>query len=183
MKLEVIRCIADELNDPTYGVNAVLPTIPRDSGDEQPPQIYAVYDETRHGWLARGELPKEMKDSAKNPFLVVMMLGDLSYGGRSRPTSEQTKVVRADFQVTVQYVTNASLTQRGEQDGIYTGRAIRGVLNRLFSPDRASARQRNGVQLEVLKDITALNVFETVEDNTIIGSIVVLNGTAHETSL
>lgn len=182
MKLEILRMIADELRDPTHGVNALLPTVPRDAADPQPPLLKNVYDETRTGWLARGELPEELRVVAENPFLVVTMLGDLDVGGRSRPSEHAGGLVRATFRVTVQYVTHEALTELGEQDGLYTGRAVRSVLQTLFGPSRAAARARNGVQMEVLQNITELNVFDSVEDKTVIGNIVVLTGTARETS-
>lgn len=182
MKLEILRIIADELADGTHGVNALLSTVPRDAGDPEPPALHAIYDETRKGWLARGELPEELKAATENPFLVVTMLGDLDFGGRSRPSNDAGGLVRATFRVTVQYVTHQAFTERGEQDGLYTGRAVRSVLQQLFSPARAAARERNGVQLEVLQNITELNVFETIEDRTVIANIVVLTGTARETS-
>lgn len=182
MKLEVLRAIADELTDPVFGVNALLPLVPRDDGDAEPPAIVGIYEESRTGWVASGEVPKAMRAAEQCPFLVVTIPGDVNYGGRSRPTNAAIAVKLDGLPVTVQYVTHDSLTERGQQNALYTMRAVRSVIQRFASSERASARQRNGVQLEVLQSVLELEGFEPIDDKVSVSGIVATTWTVRETS-
>ena len=76
MILETVRILADWLDDPTYGVNALASSVPRDTGVDQFPRV-RVYDSTRDGRVTRGQIP----DVDNLPALVVRDLARRNSGG------------------------------------------------------------------------------------------------------
>lgn len=54
MVIETIRLTTSAFEHPTYGVNALLPTIPRAAGDAEPPALVGVIDPTMSEHAARG---------------------------------------------------------------------------------------------------------------------------------
>lgn len=183
MRGETIRMIADELADATYGVNAVLPDVPRDTTDPQPPDIKAVYDASRHGWVRRGEIPDEMRAPVKCPFLVVTLPGEIDYGAQGRPTNAGGNAILAELSATIQYVTFESDTEDASLAGQITLRAARGVIQRLARPERATARRRNQVQLEKLEKVFGLDDVAPIEDKMVIAGLVVTTWSVREQSI
>ena len=55
---ELVRMVADWLEDGTNGVNAQLDLVPRDNGDDQPADVVIV-DETRDARPGRGRVPQD----------------------------------------------------------------------------------------------------------------------------
>lgn len=72
-----LQWLVGVLTDPATGVNAQLPDVPRDEGQDAPPAV-AVFSELDPAcdWVARGEIPQDvLKDEAGNPrsILIVRM--------------------------------------------------------------------------------------------------------------
>lgn len=159
MRLEVVRMVADWLIDAAgnnLGINAFIPKVPVDVGDEPPDLIpafdsadypatkIAVFDESRH------QIVLERKEPPKTPALYVTSQGVVSLTGEPWPNGQVRETV-APLKIVVRYLTaNANLVN-GLRDGEYTLRAVARSL-RALSENNAiadAARERNGIQLIV----------------------------------
>ncbi len=68
MIVAAVRQVADWLVDATTGVNALLPSIPHDPSEVDPPAV-TVWDATRFSWVASGNVPRDRTGAL--PLLLV----------------------------------------------------------------------------------------------------------------
>ena len=123
MEVEAIRLIADQLADPTNGVNALLAGVPRYAGHTLPPNV-TIYNEIERAELARRAVAKDA--ALTYPALFVYEHGDASIEGHVQ-TDEQD----CSIDVAICYAVKKSDTAKGSQDARYTMRAVRRSLVRL----------------------------------------------------
>jgi hypothetical protein len=159
---EIVRIVADWLEDATNGVNAQLDLVPRDNGDTQPADV-AIMDETRDPRAGRGRVPD---DSA--PVITVALQG----------MTHLTEVITDDgylaAEVVVQYAAKNVETWKAKRDGNYVLRAAAWSLRRLRRADVSHAgRTRNSVALITVDPIRFDPWFERVDDTLVIGTLTV----------
>lgn len=168
MHLEAVRIVADALADATIGVSAIVASVPRDAGDAAPPAIAGIYDDSRTGWVARGELPP----STALPALVVTLASpQLQYAGAPLPTRDARHQRETEITVGVHLLLRDTDTQAATEAALYLLRAIRGVVDVLAQPAHAARRTRNGVRLEQLTDLTQVRLWEPVQDTVLAGVV------------
>ena len=158
MITETVRIIADWLADGTNGVNALLPSVPREGGITQAANV-TVYDETRHPEVARGQVPDT------TPCLIVTTL--------STPVDQQSPNVApfpADSSVSIgiRYATKASNTANATNDMAQFARAIPKSLRNLWLTTAGqTARVRNSVCLYEMRDYR-IEFYQTNDDVTVL---------------
>lgn len=176
MRLELVRITADWLKDTTYGVNAKIPGVERDAGDAVPPLIadwtpesgpatIAVFDETRHDWVARKQAPPA------RPALYVMAEGGVDLAGEVgtyiRDTTRPAVVI-------IRYVSDKADRAVQITDAEYTLRAVVRSLRELMRNANVAARTRNNVAIELMQDpVTLAPVIEAVGEYRVTGAVVV----------
>jgi hypothetical protein len=159
---ELVRIVADWLEDATYGVNAQLDLVPRDNGDAQPADV-TIVDETRDNRPARGRVPE-----GDGPVVTVAMQG----------LTHMTETVMEDgylaADIVVQYAAKNVDAWKAKRDGNYTLRAVAWSLRRLRRTDaNAAARVRNSVAVIALDPVRFDPWFERVEDTLVVGTLTV----------
>lgn len=170
MRLEAVRIVADWLKDPTNGVNALLPGVLRDIGDDLPPllaegpdDLAAVYDVTRHEWV------RKRQDPPARPCLYITTEGSFDLHGEEMVgtyVDTKTSVI-----VIVRYLAARSNTEKGTTDGEYTIRAIRQSIKRLMQQGNDPARTRNGIAVFNWARCTYYPVTETIGEHMVSGAV------------
>lgn len=177
MILETVRILADWLADPTYGLNAVRPSVPKDTDVTDFPTVQ-VFDSTRDGRVTRGGVPN--LEPADFPCVLV--------SPADQPIEDTNPTVApwpSDTTVTVlvRYATRVVDAAKGERDASQTLRAVRRCIRRLIldgrtvllpgqtSPD--SACRRADVQLISVERLQAATLYESTEDATVTGGVLV----------
>lgn len=160
MRLEIVRAVADWLIDKGgagFGVNAYIPTVPIDTGDNRPDTIagfsssdfpnttIGVFD-PRHPWVAEGKEPPVY------PALYVMAQGRLLLEGAPNPSGQIRRTLGSGAEITIRYVTQNTDKAAAMQAGEYTLRAVVRSLRQLDSNDNQAARTRNGIYMELSMD-------------------------------
>lgn len=167
--LEVIRIVADWLANPTYGVNAVLPSLPRGVGEAAPPAVAAILDETRDGPTALDLPPDPDAYPERYPALLVRTL---------RPTdiapSQVTLIALGDCSILIQYAGLEVESERGIEAMYRTlYRAVPKSLAYLLQTTAGEvARLRHDVQIIGHEATTHLDKFATVESRYLAGALV-----------
>lgn len=146
MHLELVRIVADWLRDPTEGVNALLPGIPREPDDPMAPTAVAIEDETTQLDPATRRQHQELADPAE-PW-PVPVLSVLSSSGATSDDDQPTAGVVVDAHATILicYFTAEPDAARAVRYSSYTLRATMQSLRRLLNAPQAR-RERNGVAL------------------------------------
>lgn len=144
MRAEAILYVAGRLGDPVDGVNALLATVPIESGWSTPPAV-TVVDAVTYPWVARGILDRtKIKDG---PWLLVGANSEIA--GAARPEDTPTRPV---IDVVVRYACAGSDTATMKDLTRYESVTMRAVLRSLLSAWNATAAEdfvsRNGVELE-----------------------------------
>jgi hypothetical protein len=117
--LEVCRIVAAWLEDVTTGVNALLPSVPRNGADTQPANV-TVFDEATDALVAAGRLPDTF------PALVVHVTA-------VRWAEEQQvagPVRDGEADVLIRYQVQDVETAAAQADSSYTLRAVERCLRR-----------------------------------------------------
>lgn len=159
---ELIRIVADWLEDGTNGVNAQLALVPRDGGDPQPGNV-TILDETRDNRPARGRVPED-----GTPVVTVAMQG----------ATHLTETVTDDgflaAELVIQYAAKNLDAWKAKRDGNTTLRAVAWSLRKLRRTDgNAAARLRNSVALIGIDPVRFDPWFERVEDTLVVGTLTV----------
>ena len=159
---ELVRLVADWLEDTTYGVNAQLALVPRDGGDAQPTSVVIV-DETRDPRPGRGRVPQD-----DTPVVTVAL----------QAMTHLTETITDDGylsgEVIVQYAAKNVEAWKAKRDGNYVLRAVAWSLRRLRRMDaNAAGRLRNNVALIGIDPIRFEPWFERVDDTLIVGTVTV----------
>lgn len=165
MILETVRIIADWLGDATYGVNAVRLTVPKDAGVADFPAV-TILDSTRSGLVARGGVPNLA--SSQFPALLV--------SPSDQPIEQTGAVIRpwppdATITVLIRYATQDLDTARAERDASQTIRAVWRAIGSCITTN--PNRVRAGVQLIGIRSVQAATLYESTEDATITGGVLV----------
>lgn len=165
MELETVRIFADWLQDPTNGVNALLPTTPRDAGDVQPPAFPngSICDSTRHGWVARRAFGHDTP--ATLPALAVFAESIIMDG------DVETVLRDAQGQLIIGYCMNKSATEQGTRDALYTLRTVIRSIRQLEQPANADSRLRNSVRLIAIERITQKILFTPWGDGLLVAGV------------
>lgn len=148
MLVEVPDLVAEWLRHPQYGVNALLPSVPRNGLDREPPPLRCVLAETRSGDVARGTFPN---DPLAYPLLAVWIPREVAIS----TTVRQGKWDVPSLPVRIAYAVRAVDSERGLTDAGYT---IRAILRSLWAFEDGSnttavaARRRNSITIQGLSD-------------------------------
>lgn len=168
MRVEVVDCIGEWLQDATYGVNNLLSAVPRKSGDAAPPNVVSFLLDTRSLEAALARLPI---DVAGYPALLIGMDGkaeiDVSIRGNAWDS--------LDFPLAIAYGVREVQAEVGVRDAGYTFRAVMRSLWKLFDPGlTAAATARNNVHTNssiAIQSLTKMAIDDTVAE---LGDAVVL---------
>lgn len=166
MELEVIRMVAAALAHDTIGVNAKLPGVPRDVGDEQPSDV-TIADSTRDGWVARRKVASG--SNAVLPAIAVSVFRPAELDG------EIGTIIRdGTFDVLLEHVVRNSDTALATQDGLYRMRAAMRTLGEFHKPIYASTlRTRNGVLLLACTKLHEVSTWSEREDAVVTAALIV----------
>lgn len=170
MSNEAVRLTADWLARGDEGINAVLALVPRFGGDSAPANIAGVYDRARHGWVARGRVPRSGDNPPALPLALVMP-GEITQDASVKTSAEGYKVVDGVSEVIVQVVVDNDDTDAGATALSYYLRAVRGSLLNFALPAHASARTANGVQLVQLTKLADHQPPAPAEDSRLTGAV------------
>lgn len=157
---EVVRIPAAWWQDPVYGVNAKLATVPR--GADPLPTSVSFADETTNGEVARGFLPENIR-----PILTT----EIYRWVRIMPHVEQGVLRDAQVQLLVRYGDQEAQSQVGKRDAHYVMRALLMSVAELMQDTNAAARILNSVMLYALVDITPATIYAPEADRDITGGI------------
>lgn len=167
MILETTRIIADWLSDPTYGINAVRTSVPKDTGVSDFPAV-TVLDSTRDGRVARGGVPN--LEPCEFPCVLVTPAdqpGTMQRAG-IKPGGYMTMTVL------IRYATREIDTAHAERDASQTLKCIVRQLPLLFRVAGNEAyRARAEVQLHALEDLSIATLYESTNDTTVTGGVLV----------
>jgi hypothetical protein len=145
VSFEVPVILAEWLKDATYGVNAVLASVPRDGGDPLPPTV-TIRDTIRDGWIARAEITKEKL--AGGPVLGVFQSGEATYPfGQAQFQVNGGKSIQGTGSWLLLYMQRESDSALAASNARYTLRAAFNSLILLEDPKSAAARERNRAEI------------------------------------
>lgn len=139
MILQTIERVATWLGNGTYGVNPLLPGVPRLGTDPVPPAVVAILDERQHQSAARGQVSRDQQ----YPVLLVMLAEDVEFDIRL----EQGVRDAPSLPLVIAYAVQESASNVGSQAAFYTMVAVEQSLRQLFygggtAADRASGAVR-----------------------------------------
>jgi len=168
MILETVRILADWLADPTYGINAVRASVPKDAGVADFPAV-TILDSTRDGRIGRGGVPN--LTAAEFPALLV--------SPSDQPVDQQAPGVRpfapdATITVLIRYATNVLDTAVAERDASQTIKAIWWQMAQLdvtAAGELAKDRTASKVQLLYLQSMQAATLYEAANDTIVTGGV------------
>lgn len=160
MSLEAVRIVANGIAANLAAFNELLGIVPRD-GDDAPAAITAVYDRTRHGWVARNEIARQGTDGVVAPFLVVTVPEPDAFDPPARLTPAGAFRLEGRASVSVQYVASRARTELAATEASYTLRALRGWLYAFArAPAPQASRTLNGVTLVQLLTMRQVDLFD-----------------------
>lgn len=172
MILETVRIIADWLSNPTYGINAVRTSVPKDTGVTTAP-VVTILDSTRDGRVARGGMPSLL--AAEYPALLVTPADS--------PVDQTNPAVQpfppdATVTVLVRYVCSVLDTAQAERDTSQTIKALWWQIPQLMltsagATARGDGTPRAGVQLYQITNMQAASLYEAAEDTIVTGGVLV----------
>jgi hypothetical protein len=166
MRNEIIRMWADWLGDGTNGVNAQIADVPRDAGDDAPPDLVAILDETTSGAAARGRVSKEQA----TPVLMVTLHDRFTVGPVEQGAYRDARNVKVALSLVVQ----ESQTEKGLQEVNYLLRATERCVVAFFDNDNGSARTRNSVQIvHESYEVDEVPAYAEAGDAVIAGALIV----------
>lgn len=144
MIVEANDLVAAWLSDATDGVNALLPTTPRKSGDAQPDDVATIDSEMRDDDIAREDLPSTLPAIAVSVDAVPTIAGQVQVASRDGQVRLRIRIATA----------NAN-TAAGKRDLGYTLRTVVRSLSRLFDCDANDARRTlRSIYLESCEEMT-----------------------------
>jgi len=165
MIIDVIRELVDWLADPATGVNALLPHVPRDAGDEAPPAV-RICDETRHAWVARGRVDASVLRDG--PVLLVHLAGEIS--AELMPDRQPDG---STVDVAIRYAARGAGTDALMRDAHQTHRCAQRVIAARFPGYTGPFPARNGVTLSVPGALQYVPLFTPLEDSVVVGALLV----------
>lgn len=163
MWLEPVRMVADWLEHPVYGVNAILATVPIEAGDAAPPPVQDVRDETRDDDVAGDRLPTGVSPVlAVTAYTLDAITGQVSQGQRDfRPT------------ILVRFGIREPRKARANTVASYIYRAAVRSLHALHENANVAARTRNGIHVYDCAEMRIIPALQPLEGSTASGGIIV----------
>lgn len=158
MSLEAVRIVADSISSQLAAFNALVAGVPRATGEDAPGAVLAVYDRTRHGWVARNEAPRAALSIAL-PALVVTIPEPDDTEPSSRRVPEGARIAYGTVSVAVQYLAYSASTEVALAASSRTLRAVRGWLIALAESNIAN-RTLHGVQLVDLQRLRQVELYD-----------------------
>jgi hypothetical protein len=164
MIVDAIRALVAWLEDPATGVNAQLPAVPRDAGDAAPPSV-RVFDETRHPWVARGQVDRgALRDG---PILLVHVAEELAL--ETLPGAEAGEAV---VSVAVRYAAKGAGGEALAADAYQTHRCVHRAIAAQFE-SAITTHVRNGVRLSAPNPVQYVPLVTPLEDSVVVGASIV----------
>jgi hypothetical protein len=160
--VECCRVVCDWLNDPVNGVNALLPATPVDAGDSVPANLASIVDATRDFLAARGRLPANLPGIAIVPLPIENLSPHIT-----------TTDAEADVHLAIRLGMTKTQADQGFRDSSYYLRTILRSLRRLNANFDHSKLTRNGIYLEGASEMSAIQLFDPIEDTVITGAILI----------
>lgn len=162
-----VRILANRLDDPDEGINAVLlgSDLPIDDGDELPGTV-RVYNELDHGWVGRRKIQQpEDETIGKVEFPCVLVYMDpLNDPAGIAADGEDGRFINGTVPLLAVILIQNADTEVGVQHGMYLLRALRGVVHRFNDPAVLAERTRCGTQLLIATSMQQGNVTAFNED-------------------
>ncbi len=134
MNVEGVKLIADWLGDATWGVNTLLPTVPRYTGHDQPPDVAAIENEFDHDSVALRSVP----ESLTGPRIWVFQFDQILL-----EAGVTTEFRAGEMPTVIGYIHQKSETAKGLRDASYTLRAIEWSLAALQRQGSATRTANN----------------------------------------
>ena len=154
MELETTRLLTAALQDPVYGVNALLAGVPLSPPDQAKadavPPTFAVPNVAAIVNDVEDELVANEQEPAESPALIVLVhsTGDMTLLDRQGVQWETKGLV-----VGIAYAIRDVEPVLGRRYGLYTLRAARMGLVRFFAAARADRTLRRENSIEVLEPV------------------------------
>lgn len=145
-----VRILADRLADDSEGINAVAAYVPRFTGDQLPPTL-TVYDELRHPWVARRQVPRADSEIGFPCAIVFMQSLDDPAGVAAEGSDGAFST--ATLTLCVQVVMQSPETDELVRAGSYLMRAIRGTLKRFDHPSITMDDEREACATRLLPSL------------------------------
>lgn len=162
-----VRMLAERLDDPDEGINAVLlgSDLPIDDGDEVPGTV-RVYNELDHPFVARRKIQQpEDETIAKVEFPCVVVFKDtLGDPAGVAKDSSDARYTEGSVPIFAVLLMQEADTHIGVRHGMYLLRAMRGVVHRFNDPAVLAERTRCGTQLMLATSVQEGNVTAFNED-------------------
>ncbi len=168
MHVQVTRMVTAWLEHDTYGVNALLPVIPRlkldGSEDPEPPEV-SVFNDVDFTVVesAVGIVPPS------TPSIVVVSDGTSRDVESGQPVKPGHKL--EDWLVAVGYYAEPGYREEAIVAGDYTMRAISQSLQRLHGQRAKEYRELNGVMIARITQIDIERVAPGVPQSTLLGLV------------
>lgn len=153
MFVDPVRMVADWLDDPTNGVNAMLAALDLDGSDPAPANV-TLFDSTTSMEVAFGRLP------ATRPCVAVSLYNVQSID--PRPVQGDARDYKPS--ILIRFGDTEDQTEVGLRNRDYTLRAILQSLDRFHRDENVAARQRNQIQLLAAEDTQMLAAFSPIEN-------------------
>lgn len=156
MSVELVQQVTAWLRDPVHGVNALLPVVPRPSGEPAPPAV-TITDDTEAEWVAEEYVAASRL--AQGPVLLV-----------TAGVTAVTEDIRRDYSATVDVVLRYAargLKHDVLRHGRRTLRAVQRSLH-LAQPTPGQPVTRHEVQITTVAGVRELGLYEQLEDQVVI---------------
>ena len=145
-----VRLLADRLAHDSEGINAVSAHVPRFDGDEVPADV-TVYDELRHPWVARRQVPRA--DSEIDFPCAIVFMQTLDDPAGVAAEGVEGAYGTATVTLCIQVVMQDPETDGLVRSGAYIMRAIRGVLKRFDHPSLTTDPEREACGTRLLPSL------------------------------
>lgn len=160
---DTIRQVAAWLEDDTLGVNALLPTVPKDVGDEALPLV-RIFAATEYDWVARSMIDRAKLEDG--PVLLVSAF----------PTAEATiyaggKPAPGQLAIAVRYAARKTASSVLQRQGWQTMRAAMRSL--VKQATQQNIIRENGVRIGPLDGLTHIAALEESGDDILIDILTV----------
>lgn len=134
MNVEGVKLIAGWLGDATWGVNALLPTVPRYAAHDQPPDVTAIENEFEDDPVALRTVPETLT----GPRIWVFQFDHILL-----QAGVTTEFRAGEMPTVIGYIHQKSETAKGLRDASYTLRAIEWSLAALQRQGSSSKTANN----------------------------------------
>lgn len=166
MIVEAVTIVRLWFEDPTHGVNALLPTIPRFPGHAQPPAIVTFADQTEDPAVALGDVP--------GPYPAIgVHIADHDEKWMARLSDDPVvhDAGDGDVGVVARYCTTDIESPQAFLMAGYTLRAMALSLRRLMGFPGATARVANQVQLIEPRGVFFPRIYQKVGSIYTVGAV------------